>query len=75
VIPSQHTIKLTVICQHSQIISNLEADGFRSLQHLRHLVIQQCNFQSIPPRSFWGLNDLESLSIKIPEISQVASEF
>ena len=69
VIPSQHTIKLTVICQHSQIISNLEADGFRSLQHLRHLVIQQCNFQSIPPRSFWGLTDLESLSIKTPGIS------
>ena len=71
VIPSQHTTKLTVICQQSQIISNLEADGFRSLQHLRHLVIHQCNFQSIPPRSFWGLKDLESLSIKTPKISHL----
>ena len=70
VIPSEHTIKLIVKCQKSNVVSNFEADGFRSLKYLRHLVIDQCNFQSISPRSFWGLKDLESLSIKTPSKSR-----
>ena len=70
VIPSEHTIKLTVKCQSTQIISNLEADGFRSLQHLRHLVIENCNLQSIPSRSFWGLHDLETLKVAISRKAQ-----
>ena len=66
VIPFQNTLKLDVSCQNSILVSHLEADAFRSLKFVKHLAIKGCNFQAIPPRSFWGLSQLESLAIHTP---------
>jgi hypothetical protein len=63
VIPSAHTVALTVKCRDS-VLSRLEADGFRSLAHVRKLTLDGCHLREIPSRAFWGLTKLRSLTIK-----------
>ena len=62
VVPSDHTLSLTVKCREPTL-SQLEADGFRSLRHLKRLVLDGCNLKLIPSRAFWGLDKLESLTV------------
>jgi len=62
VVPSDHTLALTVKCREPTL-SQLEADGFRSLRHLKRLVLDGCNLKVIPSRAFWGLDKLESLTV------------
>jgi len=57
-----HTLALTVKCL-DPTLSQLEADGFKSLRHLKRLTIDGCNLKVIPPRAFSGLDKLESLTI------------
>ena len=66
VIPAAATYKLRVLCQNTYLVSHLEADGFKSLDHLRHLQLQGCNFEAIPARAFWGLQELETLAVRTP---------
>lgn len=66
VIPAASTYKLRVLCQNSFLVSHLEADGFRSLVNLRQLRLQGCNFEDIPARAFWGLEELETLVVRTP---------
>eukprot|EP00095_Tigriopus_kingsejongensis_P005757 snap_masked-scaffold28_size608977-processed-gene-5.4 protein:Tk05757 transcript:snap_masked-scaffold28_size608977-processed-gene-5.4-mRNA-1 annotation:"slit homolog 2 protein" len=63
VIPFEHTLSLTVRCREPSL-SHLEADGFRSLLHLRKLTLDGCHLRSIPPRAFQGLDKLRSLTVK-----------
>ena len=63
VIPADHTLSLTVRCREPTM-SRLEADGFKSLKHLKKLTLDGCHLRSLPARAFWGLNDLRSLTIK-----------
>jgi hypothetical protein len=46
VIPSEHTLALTVKCREPTL-SQLEADGFRSLKHLKRLTIDGCNLVTV----------------------------
>ena len=63
VVPSEHTLALTVRCRDSTL-SQLEAEGFKSLRHLKRLTLDGCHLRSIPARAFWGLTKLRTLSIK-----------
>lgn len=63
VVPSEHTLSLTVRCREPSL-SRLEADGFRSLQHLKKLTLDGCHLRAIPPRAFYGLDKLRSLTVK-----------
>ena len=63
VIPSELTLALTVRCREPAV-GQLEPDGFRSLFHLKSLTIDGCNLKGIPNRAFWGLEKLESLTIR-----------
>ena len=62
VLPSEHTKSLTVKCR-DPILSQLEADGLRSLRHLKSLTLDGCHLRSIPSRAFWGLTNLVSLTV------------
>ena len=62
VLPSMHTKSLTVKCR-DPTLSQLEADGLRSLSGLRSLTLDGCHLRSIPARAFWGLDNLVSLTV------------
>ena len=62
VLPSEHTKSLTVKCR-DPILSQLEADGLRSLRHLKSLTLDGCHLRSIPSRAFRGLTNLVSLTV------------
>ena len=62
VLPSEHTKSLTVKCR-DPILSQLEADGLRSLRHLKSLTLDGCHLRSIPSRAFGGLTNLVSLTV------------
>ena len=62
VLPAIHTRSLTVKCRDATL-SQLEADGLRSLNQLRSLTLDGCHLRSIPARAFWGLSNLVSLTV------------
>jgi Leucine-rich repeat (LRR) protein len=62
VVPADHTLSLTVKCR-DPTLSQLEADGLRSLSHLKSLTLDGCHLRSIPARAFWGLTNLVSLTV------------
>ena len=74
VIPFESTFKLGVLCQNTFSVSHLEADGFRSLVHLRHLALQGCNLHALPARAFWGLRELETLAVRTPPRGNLAAD-
>lgn len=62
VLPAQHTLSLTVRCR-DPVLSQLEANGLASLRNLKSLTLDGCHLRSIPPRAFFGLSQLVSLTI------------
>ena len=73
VLPSEHTLSLRVKCR-DPTLSQLEANGLSSLQHLKKLTLDGCHLRSIPARAFWGLNNLVSLTVATRNAGVLAVE-
>lgn len=70
VIPSEHTISLTILCNDTIMAkSALEPKSFQHLVRLRDLTIDHCKFAKFGQDVMVGLNDLRNLTIRTHNIN------
>lgn len=70
VIPSEHTIALTVLCNDTIMAkSALEPKSFVHLSRLRELALDHCKIARFGQDVLYGLNDLRNLSIRTHNIN------
>lgn len=65
VIPSEHTVSLTIMCNSTIMVkSTLESRSFAHLTRLRELSLEHCKVAKFNKYVLYGLNDLRNLSIR-----------
>ncbi|XP_031632751.1 toll-like receptor 6 [Contarinia nasturtii] len=73
VIPSEHTISLTILCNDTIMAkSALEPRSFQHIARLKDLTIEHCKFAKLGQEVLLGLNDLRNLTIRTHNINWLA---
>uniref|UniRef100_T1E1A3 Putative TOLL protein n=1 Tax=Cupiennius salei TaxID=6928 RepID=T1E1A3_CUPSA len=63
-IQPQNTVSLKVKCENVLFESALANNSFYHLKELRSLHIEFCKLKEIPVKAFWGLSELENLTVR-----------
>lgn len=70
VIPSEHTISLSILCNDTIMAkSSLEPKCFQHLNRLKDLTIDHCKFAKFGQEVLFGMNDLRNLTIRTHNIN------